>query len=126
MFGFNWVDVLVLALLLLAAIEGARIGVLSQLFLWVGFFVTLFVAGWLFPYLLPIHDPTIRSVINGTAVFLTAAYAGFRCLDVGQNVHWSFRLGVLRSRRSFKLLETVLGAVPGIVAGLVLVWLMGV
>jgi S1-C subfamily serine protease len=45
---------------------------------------------------------------------------------VGQGIHWSFRLGRLVQDRKLKVLETVLGGLPGLAAGLVLVWLLGV
>lgn len=126
MWGLNWVDAVAIVLLGAVVIEGIRMGVLSQLLFIGGFFVTLFVAGWLFPHLLPIHDVTLRAVVNGGLVLLAALYAGFRCLDLGQKVHWSLRIGNLRKDVRFKRFETVFGALPALVAGLVLVWLLGV
>jgi uncharacterized membrane protein len=93
MWGLNWIDGVAVVLLVAVVIEGIRIGVLSQLLFIGGFFVTLFAAGWLFPHLLPIHDTTIRTLVNGGLVLLVAVYAGFRCLDLGQKVQWSLRTG---------------------------------
>jgi S1-C subfamily serine protease len=126
MLGFNWIDGIILVLLAAAVIEGLRIGFLSQILVIAGFFSTLFVAGWLFPHLLPIHDATLRTVVNASLVLLVAAYAAVRCLDLGQYVHWSFRIGKLTHDRKLKKLETVLGGLPGLAAGLVLVWLLAV
>jgi S1-C subfamily serine protease len=126
MLGFNWIDVIIIVLLILAVVEGARIGFLTQLFALSGFFGALFVAGWIFPYLLPIHDDTLRTIVNASLVLLTATYAGMRSFDLGQKVHWSFRLGKLMREHKLKLVETVLGSLPGIVGGLALVWLLGV
>ena len=126
MFGFNWIDAIIVVLLTLAVIEGVRIGLLTQLFVIAGFFVTLFVAGWLFPYLLPIHHHTVRTIINASLVLLAATYAAVRSFDLGQRIHWSFRLGKLTDSPKLKTTETVLGSIPGIIAGLVLVWLLGV
>lgn len=126
MFGFNWVDIIVIALLATAVVEGIRIGILTQLFVISGFFGALFLAGWAFPHILPIHDMTLRALINGGLVFTTACYVAMRSFDLGQSIHWSFRLGKRISKRTLKWLETVLGSLPGLLAGLALVWLAGV
>ncbi len=44
----------------------------------------------------------------------------------GQRAHWSFRLGKLKQDRSYKAVEMVLGAVPALLSGLALTWLLGV
>ncbi len=126
MFGFNWVDAVIVVLLVLAVIEGIRIGLLSQLFVIVGFFAVLFGAGWAFPYVVRFHDPVLRTAVNAVAVLLTAGYASMLCLDAAQRVHWSFRIGVRMDRHTLKRLETILGGLPALGAGLVLVWLLGV
>lgn len=126
MFGFNWIDLIIVALLAGVVFEGVRIGVLSQLFVIVGFFGALFACGWLFPHIVRFHDLTIRTAVNATLVLLTSVYAAMRSFDLGQGIHWSFRLGKLRPDHRLKRLETALGALPGLVAGLVLVWLLGV
>ncbi|HSX05102.1 MAG TPA: MarP family serine protease [Candidatus Saccharimonadales bacterium] len=126
MWGFNWVDAIIVVLLGLAAVEGVRIGMLSQLFFIAGFFITLFLGGWLFPYIVRFHDPAVRTLVNASLVIVTASYAAVRSLDAAQKIHWSFRLGKLVKDRKLKLLETVLGALPGLLAGLALVWLLAV
>jgi S1-C subfamily serine protease len=126
MLGFNWVDLIIVTLLTLAVAEGLRIGILSQLFVIAGFFITLFLSGWIFPHLVRFHDPTLRTTINTTLVLITSAYAAMRCFDLGQKIHWSFRFGSLRKDRKLETTETVLGALPSLLAGLVLVWLLGV
>jgi S1-C subfamily serine protease len=126
MFGFNWIDLIIVVCLGLAVAEGLRIGILSQLFVITGFFVTLFVAGWIFPHVVRFHDLTLRTMVNATLVLLTAAYGAVRSFDLGQDIHWSFRLGKLRKNRGLETAETVLGSLPGLVAGIVLVWLLGV
>lgn len=126
MFGFNWVDAVIVVLLTLAALEGVRIGVLSQLFVSASFFAALFLAGWLLPHIVRLHDSTLRTVLNAALVLLLALYAAMRSFDVAQRMHWSLRIGRLASHRSFKKLEAFLGAVPGVAAGLALVWLLGV
>jgi S1-C subfamily serine protease len=127
MFDLNWIDLIIIALLAGAVVEGIRIGVLSQVFAIAGFFITLFVVGWIMPHLLPmVHDRTLKTMVNAGLVLTIASYAAVRSLDLAQKVHWSFRLGRLRPDRRLKVAETVLGAAPGLLAGLVLVWLLGV
>jgi uncharacterized membrane protein required for colicin V production len=126
MFGFNWIDLIIVVLLLVVVIEGMRIGILSQLFVITGFFVSLFVGGWLFPHVIRFHDLTLRTAVNATLVLVTSVYVAARCFDVGQNIHWSFRLGKLKKNRNLETAETVLGSLPGLAAGVILVWLLGV
>jgi uncharacterized membrane protein required for colicin V production len=126
MFGLNWVDAIVIALLILAAIEGIRIGLLTQLFAIVGFFITLFVAGWIFPHILPIHDRTLKTVVNAGLVLISAAYVAMRSVDIAQKIHWSFRLGNHTKNHTLETLETIFGGLPAVIAGLILVWLLGV
>lgn len=117
---------IILGLLALSVYEGTRIGFLTQIFVIAGSFGALFIGGWLFPHLLPIHDPTLRTVVNASLVLLTATYAGMRSFDLAQKIHWSFRLGKLRANKNYKLAETALGSLPGIAAGLIFIWLIGV
>ena len=126
MFGFNWVDLVIVILLVATVVEGARIGLVSLLFTIAGFFATLLVAGWLFPHLVRFGDLTLRSIVNASLVLVTAAYAALRSFDVGQRIHWSFRIGKRTGSPKLKWLETALGALPGLIAGLTLVWLLGV
>ena len=126
MFGFNWVDAVIVVLLALAVWEGVRIGLLSQLFVIAGFFAALFATGWLFPHIVRFGDPVLRTAVNAVLVLLAAGYAGMLSLDAAQRIHWSLRLGRLVSRRGLKRLETALGGLPGLLAGMVLVWLLGV
>lgn len=125
MFGLNWVDGVIVILLALAVIEGVRIGLLTQLFVVTGFFGILFIAGWIFPHLLPMHG-TARTVVNATLVLMAATYAGLRSFDLAQKIHWSFRLDKRFSERKLKTAEAALGSLSGIAAGLLLVWLLGV
>lgn len=126
LFGLNWIDGIIIVLLVAAVVEGVRIGVLSQIFVIAGFFGALFLAGWLFPHLLPIHDRTIRTIVNAILVLLAAAYAAVRSFDLGQRLHWSFRLGKRMDSPRLKLAETVLGGLPALAAALAAVWLLGV
>ena len=126
MFGLNWVDLFIVLFLAAVIAKGLRIGVLSQLFFITGFFVSLFVCGWIFPHIIRFHDPTLRTTVNASLVLLTSLYAAMRGYDLGQKVHWSFRLGKLRKNQNFETAETALGVLPSLVAGLAFVWLAGV
>src|SRR5258708_4848311 len=107
MFGFNWIDAIIVVLLALAVGGGIRIGFLTQLFVIAGFFGVLFLAGWLFPYVVRIHDPTLRTIVNAGLVLVAAMYAAVRSFDLAQKVHWSFRVGSLINHRALKVVETV-------------------
>jgi S1-C subfamily serine protease len=126
MLGFNWVDVIIIGLLALAAYQGMRIGFVTQVFAVSAFVAALFAGGWLYPHLLSLHDQTLRSAINATLVLLTATYAGIRGLSLGQNIHWSFRLGKWRPYRKSRLAEKYAGSLPALIGSLLLVWLLGV
>lgn len=126
MLGFNWVDAIIVMLLALAVWEGVRIGFLTQLFVIAGFFAALFLAGWLVPFVVRLHDPTLRTICNAGLVLVLALYAAVRSFDLAQRIHWSFRFGGLTHHAGFRKVETVLGGLPGVVAGLVVVWLLGV
>ncbi|HSX31610.1 MAG TPA: MarP family serine protease [Candidatus Saccharimonadales bacterium] len=126
MLGFNWVDAVIVVLLGLAVWEGVRMGIISQVLVIAGFFATLFVAGWLFPYVVRFHDPTLRTLVNALLVLLAAIYVALRCFDVGQRIHWSVRFKRVLQGKRWKGLETLLGCLPGLLAGLILVWLLAV
>lgn len=126
MLGFNWVDAAIVVILIGVVIEGVRIGLLSQLFAIAGFFGTLFLAGWIFPHIVRFHDPTLRTTVNTVLVLLTSIYAAVRCLDLAQRIHWSFRIGGLVKDRRLKAIESALGGLAGLVAGIIVVWLLGV
>lgn len=126
MLGFNWVDAVIVVLLALAAWEGVRIGILTQLCVIIGFFAALFLAGWLVPFAVRFHNPTLRTIANAGLVLVLALYAAMRSFDAAQRIHWSFRFGGLTRHTGFKKVETVLGSVPGVLAGLAVVWLFGV
>jgi uncharacterized membrane protein required for colicin V production len=126
MFGLNWVDAIIVALLVGIVIEGTRVGVLSQLFVIAGFFAALFITGWVFPHIIRFHDPTLRTIVNAGLVLLASMYAAVRSFDLGQRIHWSFRIGKLAGDRKLETTETILGSLPSIIAGLALIWLAGV
>jgi hypothetical protein len=125
MFGFNWIDLVTVILLAWAVYAGIKAGLLTQLLAIAGCFGTLFVAGWLFPHLLPFHNQALRTSLNTTLVLVASVAAGLVCLHYGNRIHWSPRMNKLRQNRNFKVGEDILAGAAALAASLVLVWLMG-
>lgn len=124
MWGLNWVDLVILGFLISSAAVGIRLGVVKQAMLITGFFATLFAAGWLFPRLLPIGDPTIKTIVNGNLVLIAALYAAVRCLDLGQKVDSRVRQSKkTKTNRRFRLVVQSVASLPMVATGLILVWL---
>lgn len=115
---FNWIDGVALLLVIAAAYIGKHLGLTKQLFVTAGFFGGLFLAGWLFPHLLPIHDRTILTLVNGNLVLLFALYAAVRSFDLSRRFHLSLK----NSRLAW--VESALGIGVGIVGMLLTVWLL--
>lgn len=119
MFGFNWVDLIILVLIGLAIYKGLQIGLSVQLFIVVGFFGGLFLAGWIFPHILPIEDRTLLTIINGNLVLIAAVFLAIKGLDLG--MHFRYVLG----KGKLYQIESKAGVLVSIAAVLVLVWLLG-
>lgn len=119
MFGFNWVDLIIVVLLVVAMIGGIRVGLTTLLFIVVGFFAALFLGGWFFPHVLPIHDRTLLTIINGNLVLIFAVYIAVKGFDLGQ--HFRYLLG----EGKLYTLESRLGVIITISAVLIGVWLIG-
>lgn len=126
MFGFNWVDAIIVIVLALVVIQGVRVGIVTQALTIAGFLGVMFLGGWIFPYLIPVDDITIKALINGALVLGLAGWAAVKGADYGSKVHWSFRLGKRTDRHTLKKAEAVLGTIPSLLAGLIFVWLIGV
>jgi len=116
--NINWVDFVIVALLIVAAIQGIRAG-LVEIFVIGGFFSGLFVGGWLFPHLLPIRDRTLLTLVNANLVLLLAVFAAVKGFDLGQKL---VTIGHGRVRRA----EAVLGSLLGVAAMLAIIGLLGV
>ncbi|MEO8105133.1 MAG: MarP family serine protease [Candidatus Saccharibacteria bacterium] len=126
MFGLNWIDVVIVILLALAVYASIKIGLLTQVFIVAGFLGALFVGGWLFPYLLPIHDRTLRTLINANLVLIAAIYTAMRGYDFAQKIHWSFPGSKLSRNKFLQQTETWLGFLPGVIGSLLTIWLLAV
>lgn len=119
MLGFNWIDLIILLSLVGAAWLGWRNGFITQLLVIGAFFSTLFLTGWLFPRLLPIHDRTLQTLIVGNLVLLTAVYAAVRGYDLGRHVNHSLKTRT----RLYSLERHSFGPLLSMTALLIIIWL---
>ena len=116
--NLNWVDLIIVALLIAAAIQGIRAG-LVEIFVIGGFFGGLFLGGWLFPHLIPIHDRTLLTLVNANLVLLLAVFSAVKGFDLG---HKLVSIGKGKAR----IAESVLGSLLGVAAMLATIGLLGV
>ncbi len=125
MFGYNFIDLLLVLLIALAVYRGIKIGIISQLFFIFGFFTTFFVSSWILYRILPINNPTTKTIVSIILVVILSVIVGIRIYDQGQKIHWSFRLGRLKGNRFSETIENILGALPSALAMLIFIWLIG-
>jgi uncharacterized membrane protein required for colicin V production len=88
----NWFDLVIILLLAILVWRGIKGGFITQLLISIGFFGGLFLGGWLFPHILPIHDQTLLAVVNGILVLVFAAYWVIICAT------YPLRAGCIASR----------------------------
>ncbi len=119
MFGFNWVDLIILGLVGAGIYYGLKAGLSILLFVLAGFFGALFLAGWIFPKIIPINDPGLLAIVNGNLVLLFAVFIAVKGYDYGQKFRYSLGNGKLYQ------LENKLGVVVSTLAVLVIAWLVG-
>ena len=117
MLALNWIDLIILVLLLGAGYLSAKIGSARLFGVIVGFFGALFLAGWIVPHLLPIKDKTLMAIINANLVLLIALYAGAKCYDLGNK----FKISI--KRKFSTRAEGAIGAMIGCLAVLMLIWM---
>ena len=116
--NLNWVDLIVITLLIVAAIQGIRAG-LVEVFIIVGFFSGLFLGGWLFPHLLPIHDRTLLTLVNANLVLLLAVFSAVKGFDLSHKL-------ISISKGKVRWAEAAVGSLLGVTAMLAIVGLLGV
>jgi S1-C subfamily serine protease len=115
----NWVDIVLLVLVVLAAIEGLRMGAVMQLLSFGGFWLGLFVGAVLAP-------PIARLVHTADAKMLVAIVVLFGSASVLGAVGRVLGMSSSRAIRRFHLgpLDSGLGVAVGVVATLVACWLV--
>jgi S1-C subfamily serine protease len=115
----DWVDVLIVGLMLLAAVHGLRLGALVQLFtfggFWLGFLLGTLI--WV-PLFHTSHDDIARSVFVVALVLVTACALGYTGRVLGS---WS---NVTLRRHHLGQVDAALGVLVAVVAVLLSVWLV--
>lgn len=118
MAGFNWVDLIIVLILANAVYNGIRIGFLTLLFTFGGFFGCLFLLGWILPHIIPIHLPTVLVIIYGNLLFIASVYVAFRAYDYGSSLHHSFAKGKTRA------VESAAGITLSLGSAVIIIWLI--
>jgi len=118
MLGFNWIDLIILLILARAIYKGTKTGFVTLLFCFSGFFIGLFIAGWLFPHLLPIQNKTILALVNGNLVLAAAALLAIAGFEYGERLHLSLGEGKAH------VIESVAGVTLSLSSAFIIVWLI--
>ena len=115
----NWIDLLIIGLMLLAAVHGLRLGALVQLLTFGGFWLGLLlgIAVWVHALAL-IHHGNERAGLTVAAVLLTAGGLGIVGRVVGTYSNVTLR------RHHLGHIDSALGVVVAVVAVLLSAWLV--
>lgn len=115
----NWVDIVLLVLVALAAIEGLRMGAVMQLLSFGGFWLGLFVGAILAPPIARlVHTATAKTLVATVVLFGAAGILG----GIGRVVGASSSRAVRRLHLG--PLDSGLGVAVGVVATLLACWLV--
>ncbi|HEY2215813.1 MAG TPA: MarP family serine protease [Acidimicrobiales bacterium] len=115
----NWVDLLLIGLMLLAAVHGLRLGALVQLLTFGGFWLGMLLGTLLWvPALSFIHHEYVRAIITVAVVLLTASGLGFIGRVVGTYSNTTLR------RYHLGHIDAGLGVMVAVVAVLLSSWLV--
>jgi S1-C subfamily serine protease len=115
----DWVDLLIIGLMLLAAVHGLRLGAIVQLLTFGGFFLGFLLGTvvWV-PLLSSGHGSVTRSVVVVSLVLFTACALGYAGRIIGT---WS---NVTVRRHHLGNVDAVLGVAVAVVAVLLSVWVV--
>jgi S1-C subfamily serine protease len=117
-FYINWFDIVILLFLAGFIWNSIKNGFITLALVSIFFFAGLFLSGWIFPHLLPIHDRTLLTIVNGNLVLLAGiglAVVGFR---LGHYFHITFK-------KAWQLrLETGISVFLSLCIGLIVIWLI--
>ncbi len=115
----DWVDLLIIGLMLLAAVHGLRLGAIVQIFTFGGFFLGLLLGTlvWV-PLLKTGHDDVTRSILVVGLVIFTACASGYAGRVLGT---WS---NITVRRHHLGNVDAVLGVGVAVLAVLLSVWLV--
>jgi S1-C subfamily serine protease len=115
----DWVDLLIIGLMLAAAVHGLRLGALVQLSTFIGFFLGFLLGTvvWI-PLLSTGHDDVTRSIVVVSLIMLTACLLGYGGRVLGT---WS---NVTLRRHHLGHVDSVLGVGVAVIAVLLSAWLV--
>lgn len=115
----NWVDAVVIAILVAAAVRGYQAGAALQTLVLAGVWLGLLVGVLLVPPLAGLASGSARVVIALVVIFLGPSLFGAMGALVGQRLHLSLR------RLHIGAVDSVMGVVIGVMASALLVWVLG-
>ena len=115
----NWVDLVIIVLVLLSALHGWRTGGALQVFTFGGLWLGLVLGVLIAPPAARLVSPAARGVVAIVVVLVAALLLGF----IGEVV--GLRVGRVLRRIRLRALDKALGAVVGAVATLLACWLLG-
>jgi S1-C subfamily serine protease len=115
----NWVDLLIIGLMLLAAVHGLRLGALVQILTFVGFWLGLLLGTVVWVHALAfIHNRNERAGLTVGAVLLTAGALGIVGRVIGTYSNVTVR------RHHLGHIDSALGVVVAVLAVLLSAWLV--
>jgi S1-C subfamily serine protease len=115
----DWVDLLIIGLMLLAAVHGLRLGALVQLLTFGGFWIGMVIGTlvWV-PVLTFVHNQDVRALVTVALVLFTASSIGFVGRVLGT---WS---NVTLRRHHLGSVDSAFGVLVAVVAVLLSAWLV--
>jgi S1-C subfamily serine protease len=115
----DWVDLLIIGLMLLAAVHGLRLGALVQILTFAGFWLGVLLGAVVWVHALTfIHQSDERAGLTVAAVFLTAGALGVLGRVVGTYSNVTLR------RHNLGSIDAALGVVVAVIAVLLSSWLV--
>jgi S1-C subfamily serine protease len=115
----DWVDLLIIGLIVLAAVHGLRLGALIQILTFGGFWLGFLLGAVVWTNLLKTpHDSATRSIVIIGLVMATACALGFVGREIGTYTNISLR------RHNLGNVDSALGVGVAVVAVLLSVWLV--
>ena len=115
----NWVDLLIIGLMLLAAVHGLRLGALVQIMTFGGLWLGILLGGYVWVRALTfIHPATRRDLITVAAVLVTAVAVSVLGRVVGTYSNVALR------RHHLGHIDAALGVVVAVAAVLLSAWLV--
>jgi S1-C subfamily serine protease len=119
MMSFNWIDLIIILVTVLAVVGGLRIGFVRLVASIVSFFGTLYLVGTVIPYLLWfIRNPTTLSIVAGNIVLGLGLIVPFYVDKVAIRLQRRLREG-----KKLRYMETAFGVALSLGSSLIFVWL---